>query len=850
MDKHFAASNGNPGLASTGVGANYLDVARHATGPYSEEGPAAYSGIKAVLDGSLPRFSLEYPCHSPSQMRWFLLTVSPLEETPIKAVVSHLDITSRRLMEDKLRASDERFQELARYLHQVFWIIDAKESKIVYVSPGYEKLWGRSCQSLLDNPYSYMEGIHQLDQEMMIRENAAMFKTGHVDVEARVLRPDGSLRWVWIRGYPVTDAQGQLVRFVGVIDDITERKRAVEQLQSIADHVIDGIISIDEHGTVTTFNPAAERIFGYFAPEVMGQNVKMLMPDPYHSQHDGYLANYLRTGEAKIIGIGREVVGRHKDGSTFLMKLRISRIGQTNCFTGIVNDITERKAFEDSQARLAAIIECSDDAIVSFTLEGIVVTWNHGAERLYGYLAEEIIGRDMSILHTPENYQEYLEIREKAKMGERIPTYNTKRLRKDGSLVDISLSISPILVKNGVIIGVSKIAHDITRVNRLEEQFRQVQKMEAVGTLAGGVAHDFNNLLTIINGYSEMLITSLKPDDPIRALLGEIHKAGESAGTLTRQLLAFSRRQVLEPKVLNLNAVVANTEMMLRRLIGEDVILTTVLDPALKPIKVDPGQIQQVLMNLAVNARDAMPQGGRLNIETRHVNLDESYRETHPEVQPGAYSMLAVTDTGTGMDEATKARIFEPFFTTKERWKGTGLGMAVVHGVVKQSGGHVEVYSELGQGTAFKVYFPVAKEVLSGGKSSPGFLTMPTGTETILLVEDADAVRALSRHVLQSCGYTLLEASNGREALLVSQDHQGPIHLAMSDVVMPHLGGRQLAERLSEMRPGLKMLFVSGYTDDAVVRHGILEADVAFLQKPFTPSALAQKVREVLDNNK
>ena len=611
--------------------------------------------------------------------------------------------------------------------------------------------------------------------------------------------------------------------------------------------MVDGIISIDEHGTVTTFNPAAERIFGYLASEVIGQNVKLLMPEPYHSEHDGYIANYLRTGKAKVIGIGREVVGRHKDGSTFLMDLRITSIGQANGFTGIVEDITKRKALEDTQARLAAIIECSDDAIVSFTLEGIVATWNHGAERLYGYSADEMIGQDISILHSPDNYQEYLDIQEKAKKGERIPTYDTKRLRKDGTVIDVSMSISPILVKDGEIIGVSKIAHDITKVNRLEEQFRQAQKMEAVGTLAGGVAHDFNNLLTIINGNSELLIMQLQPDNPMREVLAEIYNAGERAGSLTRQLLAFSRKQVLAPKVINLNAVVTDTESMLCRLIGEDVILATVLDPTLKPVKVDPGQIQQVLMNFAVNARDAMPQGGRLNIETRHVNLDESYRETHPEVQPGAYSMLAVTDTGTGMDEATKARIFEPFFTTKEPGKGTGLGMAVVHGIVKQSGGHVEVYSELGQGTTFKVYFPVAKEALSGGKSSSGLLTMPTGTETILLVEDEDTVRALSRHVLQSCGYNILEASNGREALLVAQDYQGPIQMLMSDVVMPHLGGRQLAERLAVLRPGLKILFMSGYTDDAVVRHGILEADVAFLQKPFTPSALAQKVREVLD---
>jgi CheY-like chemotaxis protein len=270
----------------------------------------------------------------------------------------------------------------------------------------------------------------------------------------------------------------------------------------------------------------------------------------------------------------------------------------------------------------------------------------------------------------------------------------------------------------------------------------------------------------------------------------------------------------------------------------------------LRPVKVDPGQIQQVLMNLAVNARDAMPQGGRLTIETRHVTLDETYRQTHGDTQPGQYSMLAVIDTGVGMEAATKARIFDPFFTTKGPGKGTGLGMAVVHGVVKQSGGQIEVYSEPGKGTAFKVYFPLARDALAVGKPAPGVLQMPTGTETILLVEDEAAVRALSRHILQSCGYTILEAEDGREAVQVAQNYQGDIQLVVTDVVMPYLGGRQLAERLEAMRPGLKILFLSGYTDDAVVRHGILEADVAFLQKPFTPNALAQKVRNVLDDRK
>ena len=439
----------------------------------------------------------------------------------------------------------------------------------------------------------------------------------------------------------------------------------------------------------------------------------------------------------------------------------------------------------------------------------------------------------------------------RAAFRKRRPFQVEYRLRRaDGTYRWVLDSGSPWFTADGGFEGFVCSTSDITEAVKLERQLQQTQKMEAIGHLAGGVAHDFNNLLTVITGYSEMLMAHFGPQDPMRDLLAEIHQAGERAGALTRQLLAFSRKQVLEPKVLDLNAEVADTEKMLRRLIGEDIILTTKLDPTLAPVKVDPGQMQQVLMNLAVNARDALPQGGRLTVETGNVTLDEAYARTHPYVRPGAYSMLAVSDTGTGMDEATKARVFEPFFTTKGPGKGTGLGLATVYGIVKQSGGSVEVYSEPGRGATFKMYFPQVRERVSSGKSSHGLRTMPRGSETVLLVEDEGAVRALARHVLQSCGYTVLEASNGKEAVQLAGSYQGPIDLLVSDVVMPYLGGRQLAERLAALRPGLQALFLSGYTDDAVVRHGVLEESFAFLQKPFTTTGLALKVREVLDEKK
>jgi CheY-like chemotaxis protein len=324
-------------------------------------------------------------------------------------------------------------------------------------------------------------------------------------------------------------------------------------------------------------------------------------------------------------------------------------------------------------------------------------------------------------------------------------------------------------------------------------------------------------------------------------------KAGDRAASLTRQLLAFSRQQVVAPRVLDLNAVVADVDKMLRRLIGEDVSLASVLDPALGPIKADPGQMEQVLLNLAVNARDAMPRGGRLTIETANAELDEGYTRLHAEARPGPYVLLAVSDTGVGMDEATRARAFEPFFTTKGPGKGTGLGLATVYGIVRQAGGHVEVYSELGRGSTFKLYLPRAGAMSLSGMPREGPPGRPSGTEVVLLVEDEDAVRALARHVLQAQGYTVLEARHGAEAVRCCEQHAGPIHLLMTDVVLPGPGGRELAERVTTLRPGVKVLYVSGYTDDAVVRHGVLEAEMAFLQKPFTVDALARKVREVLD---
>ncbi|HNC45469.1 MAG TPA: response regulator, partial [Acidobacteriota bacterium] len=428
--------------------------------------------------------------------------------------------------------------------------------------------------------------------------------------------------------------------------------------------------------------------------------------------------------------------------------------------------------------------------------------------------------------------------------GHQISEYRFRR--KDGSYFWVRDESQLLRDEQGIPTEIVGSWSDITERIELEDQLRQSQKMEAIGKLAGGVAHDFNNLLTVIIGYSDLLLRRMAEYDPKRNYVTDIRQAGEQASSLTRQLLAFSRKQILEPKILDLNEIVTNIEKMLRRLIGEDIVLTSVLGPALGKVKVDPGQIEQVIINLAVNARDAMPEGGRLTIETRMVEFTEDFCRLHPDYNPGWYVLLSLTDTGCGMTADVKNRIFEPFFTTKEQGKGTGLGLATVFGILKQSEGHIEVNSEVGCGTCFNIYLPVIKEQWEPEASNTLELLRP-GHESILLVEDEPVVREVTKQSLEAFSYHVIEASSGQEALDLLKTTSEPVALLITDVVMPQMNGRQLAEQLRSKFPDLKVLFMSGYTDDAIVRHGVLDANVAFLQKPFTPTALAKKVQEILE---
>jgi two-component system, cell cycle sensor histidine kinase and response regulator CckA len=509
-----------------------------------------------------------------------------------------------------------------------------------------------------------------------------------------------------------------------------------------------------------------------------------------------------------------------------------------------------RKRQEDalrvSEARHRSLVQSAVYGMYRSSLDGKFLGVNPALVSMLGYAsAQELLAVDLSkdVYVNPEHRAAI--IREYIEFGT-FQTGEVRWKRKDGRQITVRLSGTALKNERGETLGFEMIAEDITERRALEEQLRQSQKMEAVGRLAGGIAHDFNNLLTVIKGYSELMLEELDGPDPLHNELDEIRKAADRAASLTRQLLAFSRQQVLAPKVLDLNIIVNNMDKLLHRLLGEDIDLFTVLEPGLGRVKADPGQLEQVIMNLAVNARDAMPRGGKLTIETTNVDLDDAYARDHVSVTPGRYVMIAVSDTGLGMTEKVKSRIFEPFFTTKEVGKGTGLGLSTVYGIIKQSGGYVWVYSELGIGSTFKVYLP---RVDAPADFTPAHSLQPArrGTETVLLVEDEDGVRALVRQVLHKHGYNVLEARNGGEALLMCERHQGKIDLLLTDVVLEQMSGRELAERLLKVRPEMKVLYVSGYADDAIVHHGVLTAGMAFLQKPFTTEALARKVRSVLD---
>ena len=502
----------------------------------------------------------------------------------------------------------------------------------------------------------------------------------------------------------------------------------------------------------------------------------------------------------------------------------------------------------ESEKLVMALLQSASQAILSIDRTGRIVLANPKTEEMFGYTGEELLGARIEILLPESQRRAHGRDREEYFTRPRVRPMgigmDLAGRRKNGTEFPVEISLSYVETTEGVF--AIAFVNDISDRKQLEDRLLQAQKMEAVGRLAGGVAHDFNNMLTVIAGYNRMILDDLSPLDPLRGCAEEVLKAADRAAALTQQLLAFSRRQVMRSCVMNVNTTVEHTEKMLRRLIGEDIELVLSLSADIGNIKADPNHIEQAIVNLALNARDAMPKGGRITVETANVYLDENYVRTHMGVKPGDFVMVAVSDTGHGMDAETRRRLFEPFFTTKEKGKGTGLGLATVYGVVKQLGGDIWVYSEPGQGTTFKLYFPRVTETASLPPASPVEANRAPSTETILVVEDEQAVRDLTVKILRKLGHTILAAANGAEAIEIATSYPGPIALLLTDVVMPNMSGRQVADHLLKLRPDLKVLYLSGYTDNTVIHHGVLDHGVEFLPKPFSREALARKIRDVL----
>ena len=656
---------------------------------------------------------------------------------------------------------------------------------------------------------------------------------------------------VGIGGAALRSASGRMHR---LIVELNESKRAAEQdremLRATLYSIGDGVIATDRHGAVRMMNAVAERLTGYSEAEARGTNIEQvfrIVNETTRGTVENPVRRVLKDGQA--VGLANHTVLIPRTGADIPIDDCGAPIaGLNGAVSGVVlvfRDVSERKKATDTARRLAAIVENSDDAIVGKSLAGIVTSWNRGAETLFGYSAEEMIGAPIARLIPPDRVDDMRNILERIAQGESVDHYETERITKDGNRIRVSLTVSPIRDAEGRTLGASKIARDITQQRKLEELLRQTQKMEAIGRLAGGLAHDYNNLLTVILGYATTVESRLAPEDPLRKTVAEILRAGEQAASLTGQLLTFSRKQITQPRILDLNSFVAETEDMLRRLIGEDVDLAVLPDKNSCLVKVDSSQLTQILMNLAVNARDAMPTGGKLTIETLTVvrgQEDLGRRGIRP---AGRFAVLAVTDSGEGIDEETQAHLFEPFFTTKEAGKGTGLGLATVYGIVTQHGGLIDVYSEPDHGATFKVFFPLAEGSQVETRDSRDE-AVPARSGTILLVEDQAAIRLLAEDVLAEAGHQVLSASNGRAALELACKYSDHIDLLITDVVMPEMSGPDLADQLVRSRPGVAVLYISGYTDHALLHRGAIEQGTAFLQKPFLPESLIARVNKLL----
>ena len=704
-----------------------------------------------------------------------------------------------------------------------------------------------------------MDQIRRVGQEIEEAENArrngAWSDLQREARQVRTLTLIGAVLLVAFVGSGGLALRRSADRMEQMVAQLTDAKKSAETnhdlLRATLYSIGDGVITTDCQGAVQIMNGVAERLTGYGESDVRGRNIETafhIVNERSRASVENPVRRVLREGH--VVGLANHTVLISKSGIDIPIDDSGAPIREaTGAVNGVVlvfRDVSERKQAEENARRLAAIVDHSDDAIIGKTLDGVITSWNRAAERLFGYAAAEMIGSSISRLIPADRPDDMKRILGRIASGESIEHYETERITKDGRRITVSLLVSPIRDEDGQVTGASKIARDITHEKQLEQKLRQAQTMEAIGQLAGGIAHDFNNLLTAINGYSALALMVPNVEEPIRHYMSQVEAAGKRATALTQQLLAFSRKQVLDPRVLSVSSIIAGMEPLLRRVIHESIEFRTVLDPSASLIEADRHQVEQVLMNLVINARDAMPSGGKVTIEVANAVLDEAYAKQRVDVSPGNYVMLVVSDTGTGMDPATQARVFEPFFTTKPIGQGTGLGLSTVYGIVKQSGGHVAVYSEVGVGSTFKIYFPASTERLDEEASKPEIKSF-RGAETILIVEDDASLREYVATALKGLGYKVYEAADGEEAVAIVQKQRDRIDLLITDVVMPKMSGRDLAEVLAPLAGRMRVLYVSGYTENAIVQHGVLYPGLNFLAKPFGPEQLGAKIREVLE---
>ncbi len=774
------------------------------------------------------------------------------------------DITERKQAEDALRESEERYRRLVD--NSLMGIGISCGNQVVFANSallrlfGYDDL-GEFIQIPLLNHVAPTS--HELIAARM--EKIAQGEPVPVEFEYDILRKDGLTKTLLASSQHFT--LGGKTYSQTTFQDITDRKQAEEALRqseeryrTILENTEEGYYEVNLAGNFTFFNDSMWRIYGYPKEELMVMNYRQYT-DPETAKKVFQTYNHIyRTGEPGRVFdypiIRKDKTVRYVEASISLQK---DSSGKPIGFRGIVRDITDRKhaeeALRQSEERYRTILEDIEEGYFEVDLAGRSTFLNDSMCKIHGYPREELLGTDNRWFVDKENAKRAFEaFNQIYRTGEPGRVFDYEIMRKDGTKRQVDVFGSLRKDPSGNPIGFRGIVRDMTERKRVEkekaelqEQLRQSQKMEAIGRLAGGIAHDFNNLLTVIKGYSQLSLIELKEDTPLKGNIEHIHTATDRAADLVRQLLAFSRRQILEMKVWDLNAILTNLKNMLRRLIGEDIELTTILAEDLGRVKTDLGWIEQAIMNLVVNARDAMPSGGKLTIETANVVLDEAYVSRRVGVKPGPFVMFSVSDTGVGMTPEVRERLFEPFFSTKEKDKGTGLGLSTVYGIVKQSGGNIWVYSEPGKGTTFKIYLPRVDEPLEQLREKASADRLLRGSETILLVEDEEDVRRLAHLILGRQGYEVLAARDGDEALLICGQHKDPIHLLLTDVVMPRMSGHELAKRLESSHPEAKVLYMSGYTDNAIVLHGVLAEGVNYIQKPFTVDALTKKVREVLE---